>query len=94
MEFTLNENTTGVSTPTADGTAKVSAWYDGSQVNVSTDGELISLIELFAPNGSLVASETPMSPQCTLTAGNYRGIAILRITTADNSNVTRKIVIK
>lgn len=61
-----------------------------NNVMVSTEGE--AQVELFGVNGAVINRANGYN-NITLNAGDYRGIAIVRVTT-DNNTVIRKVVIR
>ena len=81
--FRIDANV-GVTSPSIDG---VRVWTTNGTVTAA--GEGITGMELHAPDGNLIAK----AAGTTLDANGYRGIAIVRVTTADGTSSTHKLAI-
>ena len=81
--FRIDANV-GVTSPSIDG---VRVWTANGTVTAA--GEGITGMELYAPDGKLIAKANG----ATLHANGYRGIAIVRVATSDGTSSTHKLAI-
>ncbi len=81
--FRIDANV-GVTSPSIDG---VRVWTANGTVTAA--GEGITGMDLYAPDGKLIARANG----APLDANGYRGIAIVRVTTADGTSSTHKLAI-
>lgn len=81
--FRIDANV-GVTSPSVDG---LRVWTAGGSIIAA--GEGITGMELYAPDGKLIAKGSGAA----LDANGYRGIAIVRVTTADGTSTTHKLAI-
>ncbi len=81
--FRIDANV-GVTSPSVDG---LRVWTAGGSIIAA--GEGITGMELYAPDGKLIAKGSGAA----LDANGYRGIAIVRVTTADGTSSTHKLAL-